>query len=521
MNAQVSIDEALADTGLLGAALGDGSTWQMWRVTLKAAFGIHLNREEARAFAAVAGGRQPPTQKAREFWAILGRRSGKSRVAAALAVYFAVLVDHSAKLVAGEVGHILVLAASKDQARVIFRYAEGFLRSSRVMSELIEDVTAEEIRLQGNIIISVHAANFRTVRGRTLLACVFDECAFWRDEYAAQPDLEVYRAVLPALATTGGMLVAISSPYRRLGLLHTRHRDYFGKDDDAVLVVQGESRSFNPTLDPDIIRRATTDDPESALAEWEGQFRSDLVQFLDDQMIDDAIDEQRPLELPPRKGIQYRTFVDASAGRHDAFCIGIAHREEDRYIVDVVRGRHPPFDPSTVAAEFAALAKDYGCNEVCGDNFAGEWVTQAFLAAGTTFRRSSLPKSGLYLEGLPWFSRGAVSIPNVPRLIRELRLLERRVSRIGRDIIDHGKGGSDDYANVVFGALNMIAAPREAPCARFGFYNSDGITMLHQNSRGDWVRNPLADFRGDGRYGSSPDEFRRMLSDLSYLQEGK
>ena len=118
----------------------------------------------------------------------------------------------------------------------------------------------------------------------------------------------------------------------------------------------------------------------------------------------DAIYEQRPLELPPRKGIQYRAFVDASAGRHDAFCIGIAHREKDRYIVDVVRGRHPPFDPSTVAAEFAALAKDYGCNEVCGDNFSGEWVVQAFLAAGTTYRCSPLPKSGLYLEGLPWFS---------------------------------------------------------------------------------------------------------------------
>jgi hypothetical protein len=96
------------------------------------------------------------------------------------------------------------------------------------------------------------------------------------------------------------MLVAISSPYRRVGLLHAKHRDYFGKDDNSVLVIQGESRAFNPTLDDDIIRRAKEEDPEAALAEWDGFFRSDLTQFLDDASIDAAIDYGRPLELPPR-----------------------------------------------------------------------------------------------------------------------------------------------------------------------------------------------------------------------------
>jgi hypothetical protein len=38
---------------------------------------------------------------------------------------------------------------------------------------------------------------------------------------------------------------------------------------------------------------------------------------------------------------------------------------------------------------------------------------------------------------------------------RELRLLERHVSRVGRDRVDHGRGGSDDYTNAVFGALNL------------------------------------------------------------------
>jgi hypothetical protein len=161
-----------------------------------------------------------------------------------------------------------------------------------------------------------------------------------------------------------------------------------------------------------------------------------------------------------REGIAYQVFVDASAGRHDAFCIGIAHREGETIIADVIRGRKPPFDPATVAGEFAALAREYRCSEVTGDNYSGEWVSQAFKAAGVDYTRSELPKSGLYLEGLPAFSRGTISIPNHPLLIRELRLLERRTARSGKDSVDHGPSGSDDHANVLFGAMYLL---RERP----------------------------------------------------------
>ena len=452
-----TVEQAMLDPKLLGAGFGDSKTWQQWRVVLKATFNLELNREEARAFAAIAGGRQPPSQKVRELWCVLGRRSGKSRVAAALAVFFATLVDYTGKLAPGEAGYVVVLAASKDQAKAIKNYAEGFLRSSPMLASSISDVTlADEIRLHGGIVIGIHAANYRTIRGRTLLACIFDEVSFWRSEESAQPDLEVYRAVVPALSTTGGMLVAISSPYRKVGLLHTKHRDYFGKDDPSVLIIQGESRIFNPTLDDDIIQRAKTEDPEAALAEWDGQFRTDLSQLFDDASIDAAIDYGRPLELPPRDGLSYRAFVDASAGRHDAFCIGIGHREGGRLIADVIRGRRPPFDPATVAAEYAALAKEYRCGKVYGDNYSGEWVAQAFKGAGIEYARCELPKSSLYLESLPYFMRGAIAIPNSPILIRELRLLERRVGRSGKDSVDHGAGGSDDYANVLAGAMWLL-----------------------------------------------------------------
>jgi hypothetical protein len=43
------------------------------------------------------------------------------------------------------------------------------------------------------------------------------------------------------------------------------------------------------------------------------------------------------------------------------------------------------------------------------------------------------------------------------RLIRELRLLERHAQRSGRDRVDHGRTGSDDYANTVCGLLYNLS----------------------------------------------------------------
>ena len=460
MTSACTIDEALVDPALLGAALGDPTPWRAWLVVLKAAFGLPLDEGEAEVFATLAGGREPPAERVAELWVIAGRRSGKSRMAAAVSAFVATFEDHRAKLVSGEVGHVLVLSPSRAQAKVVKDYAEGFLSTSPVLRQEIEGFTTEEIRLRGNICLATHPNSFRTVRGRTLLACVFDESAYWRDETSALPDVEAYRAVLPALATTGGMLIGIGSPYRRLGLLHQKYRDHFGQEDPEVLVIQAPTEALNPTINAKIIERARKSDPEAALAEWDAQFRSDLCALLDDGSIDAAVDHSRPIELPPRPEHQYVAFVDASAGRRDHFTIGIGHREGETFVADVIRGAAPPFDPKQVAVEFTKLARSYRCDAVVGDNYAGEWVASAFRDAGVAYRRTSQSKSQLYLEAVPHFMREAISIPDHRRLIRELRLLERRTGRSGRDRVDHGPSGSDDYANALAGALAVSVEPQ-------------------------------------------------------------
>jgi Terminase large subunit, ATPase domain len=451
-------DRALRDPNLLGAALGDVATWKPWVVITKAAYGLQLTDSELELFHEVAGDRAPPSARVRELWCIVGRRGGKSRMAAALAVYQACFVKH--KLSAGEVGYVLVLASSRDQARVVFDYIKGFFDVSPVLKQEIDSITQSEIRLKSGVIIATHANSFRSIRGRTLLAVIFDEVALWRDDVSAIPDIEVYRAVLPALMTSGGMLIGISTPYRKVGLLHQKWRDNFGVTNDDVLVVQGPSTAFNPTLTQAKIDAAVADDPHGARAEWEATFRTDLAAFLDDATVDAAVDRDRPLELPPRTAHRYSAFVDPSGGRHDAFTLCIGHREGELFVADVVRGVRPPFDPHEVTRDFAALCREYRIMQVTGDRYSAEWVTTAFSSAGITYKPAEKNKSELYLEALPLFTRGAVSIPDLPPLVRELRLLERATHRGGKDSVDHPRrNGSDDYANALCGCAVSVKSP--------------------------------------------------------------
>jgi hypothetical protein len=162
------IDHVLADKRLLGAGLGPLATWQTWLIALKAAFGRPLTDEEREVFHTIAGERDLPKHRVRELWCVAGRRSGKSRMAAAIAIFLGLFQKH--RLSPGERGVVLVLAASVDQARVVFNYVKGFLEASPALAREIVAVKQFEIELKNGIVIGVHSNSYRTVRGRTLVA---------------------------------------------------------------------------------------------------------------------------------------------------------------------------------------------------------------------------------------------------------------------------------------------------------------------------------------------------------------
>src|SRR6516165_2754459 len=213
---KATLRDALEDPALLGNAI-PGPSWAGWRVLLLSIMGEPLRPDELEIFQRLTQRQDPPTSRVSEFYAIIGRRGGKSRAIATLLSYLSCLVDYRAKLASGEIPTVLCLSPSQEQSGIILSYVKGIMRDSPVLSLLIGRETAEVVELTNGVVINVRAASFRRLRGQTCVAAVFDEIAFFMSDESSNPDTEILAAVKPSLATTAGPLIAISSPHRRKG----------------------------------------------------------------------------------------------------------------------------------------------------------------------------------------------------------------------------------------------------------------------------------------------------------------
>ena len=473
----MNIIDTMRDPNLFAPFFRNLASWSAWIVLLKVMFALPMDETEVELYRRLTGRQAPPTRQVREFWGIIGRRGGKSRIAALVAVFLACFRSYSDVLAPGERGTVMVLAADRKQARTVLRYIVAFLKGVPMLAALIIRETAEGVDLSNGITIEVHTASFRTARGYTIVAAILDEIAFWRSEDAANPDAEIVTAIRPAMATVpGALLLGISSPYARRGVLWEMYQAYFGKEDEEILVCQADTRSMNPSVGEAFIARAYEEDEAAASAEYGAQFRSDIEGFLTREAVEAVVIPGR-YELPPSFEFAYSAFVDPSGGSADSFTLGIAHEERDgRRVLDMLRERKAPFSPDEVVAEFAADLKRYGCLTIIGDRYSAQFVVDAFRKHGIEYQPSDRTKSELYLELLPRINSGRVQLLDNGTLRSQLVRLERRTSRSGKDSVDHPPGGCrDDIANAAAGAINYAqpAPVMAGPAQEYAEYEYD------------------------------------------------
>ena len=461
----MNILDAMNDPALFGNDF-DGESWAAWRVLLRCLFGLEISDEDREAFAACTGRQSPPSEPCREGWIICGRRAGKSRIAALIAVFLACFRQYD--LARGERGVVLVIAADRRQARVIFRYIRGFLESPLLVNR-IERETAEIIDLRGGVSIEVATASHRTIRGYTVLAACLDEIAFWRSDDSASPDSEIVNALRPAMAgVDGSILLALSSPYARKGILWKQHTRHFGKDSDPVMCWQAPTARMNPGLPAAIIADAM---PRTNPQRGPNGARSSAPTWrICSTSTPSPLRDPRPNRASGVSDLRYEAFVDPSGGRRDAFTVGIGHKDGERCVVDVARAWRAPFNPSGVVSECAELLRDYRISKVTGDRYAGEWPREAFRSAGISYEVAPRPKSDLYLGMVSAVNSERVELPENEQMLRELRSLERRRGASGRDRVDHPPGGHDDIANAVAGVADLVLGRRRglAPSDLYG-----------------------------------------------------
>lgn len=297
------------------------SAWKLFFKALAAAFGetgtLTLTRKERRLYKKLSKRKTTP-KRLRELWMIIGRRAGKSRIAAFIAIYLAFFVDWSPYLAPGEKGHVLVINPDRRQGRIILGYITAFIESVPMLAEMVERKTADAIYLRNSVVIEIATAHFRVVRGYTCLACIIDEGAYLRDETSANPDSELLTAIRPSMATIpNSLLIFISSPYARRGELWKAYRKYYGKEHDEILVIQADTRTMNPTVPQSVIDTAMEEDPTATAAEYGGQFRHDIESFVPLEVIENCTTPGR-YELPPVEGVDYFGFTDPSGGSQDS-----------------------------------------------------------------------------------------------------------------------------------------------------------------------------------------------------------
>jgi hypothetical protein len=105
------------------------------------------------------------------------------------------------------------LAVDREQARIVLSYIKAFFDELPDLGAMVTRETRYDLELNNGVSIEVTTNDFRQARGRTVLLAILDEVAFYRSDESATPDFEVYRAIVPSLATLpNSMLVAISSP---------------------------------------------------------------------------------------------------------------------------------------------------------------------------------------------------------------------------------------------------------------------------------------------------------------------
>lgn len=452
----MNIIEALHDPRLFGTLFKSLDTWSPWLTFLKALYGLPMDEVDIERFRRHTGRHAPRSGGYPEAVCIVGCQSGKSQIANLVGDYEAMQA-----VVTGQRGvYVLLLAQDlRSSQRALFGYVRETIRTSPLLSQEVIRETADTVELSSGVTLAVYPCRPAAIRGIRATCVIIDELAFFIATDGRPTDTEMLRAARSRVATTGGKILILSSPYAQTGALWELHRKHFGQENSPILVWQASAQEMNPTLPADYLERMAQDDPEAYRSEVLGEFRQGVSTLFDPEILDACV-HVGVREHAPNPKHTYVSGLDAASGSgKDAFAAGVAHAEGDRIVLDALRVWKPPFNPSGVIAEAATFLRSYRISATTGDRYAPGFVNEGFAAHGITYHFSEYDRSATYLELLPLVNSQRAVLLDHPELLRELRGLERRRGSSGKDRVDHRPGRHDDTANAA--AISIIVASQQ------------------------------------------------------------
>ena len=234
-----------------------------------------------------------------------GRQVGKSTVISIKAGDYA--LKHPKR-------SILVIAATERQAYLLFEKIISYIHqvARKEIKMGLDRPTKTRLKLKnGSIIYCLPTGDTGYgIRGFTVHQLYADEAHFIKDE--------VWDAVTPMLATTGGDIILLSTPRGRQGYFFERSRD----DEFTQFRVSSEDC---PRMDKKHLEQRKAEMSSISYAqEYLGQFVDGLGNFFSDDLINSQLTVDRPEIINPRR--DYYLGVD------------IARMGEDESTFEVIDG---------------------------------------------------------------------------------------------------------------------------------------------------------------------------------------
>tara|TARA_E500000178_G_C16981367_1_gene735969 strand:+ start:229 stop:1593 length:1365 start_codon:yes stop_codon:yes gene_type:complete len=408
-------------------------------------------------------------------WA-LGRRSGKTLMAAVACVYICfVLEDKFKKRVRkGEKWYVLTVANSQDQSRIALNNIRQLILDSPFAQEIVRE-TADQLEMSNGCVFKAIPTSGRAARGLACCACVFDELAFAVDGDANSGGKGIYDALSPAVAQFGGhgKILELSSPWLTDGLFYQHFKEAASGRFPYLQAVNLPTWEMNPTISREFLDMERERDPEKFKVEYGAQFAANLSALIASDVVDACVDEKRHT-LPPNSSHQgnYVLALDPARGGvgRDNYTACIVHFEASTLVVDKFHTFAADFEINGRKEVNISAVEDwikeqhrlYVFDKIVMDQYNSAGTIQALAGElpieELTWTVSSKVKAFSKMREL--FNAGLVNIYNHEKALNEIKNLTVVYKAGGQWSVSGGKQtGIDDHAFAMAAAI--LAANKE------------------------------------------------------------
>lgn len=419
-------------------------------------------------------------------WA-LGRRSGKTLMAAVTATYAATMLasEYKRHLRPGEKFFIVSVANTIDQARIALQSVKDLITASQFLKPLIVRDTTDTLELSNGAVFKALPASSRSGRGMACPVVIFDELAHALDTEAGNAAGDsLYAALSPSVAQFGGLgkILLLSSPWIQQGVFWDLYKQADSGQYPYMQRVNLPTWEVNRNISQDWLDQEKARDPELFRIEYGAEFTGNVAAFLDGQLIDAAINHDRGVLPPlPRFKGRYYLSLDPAKGNRDAYTACIAHLDGARLVVDLFHQFAPSWGDGKKATVAIALVEDwileqhkvYGFTSVVLDQYNSSSTIQR-LSGKVKIREltwTAPTKTEAYSKLRELANAGNLELYPHPKAIQQLKNLTVKYRPNGTwDVSGGSHAAVDDYPSALAGAvLNARQSIRRQPVGSSSF----------------------------------------------------